>query len=103
VENIMDDEFEDLDENLVDKFSKKQCRSIKHQGEGLSYFIALFFNCLTILAASPFKMVSRLIFIIAFFVSIVSTYIFMNNYKSYSVFEFEELYFFVKKKSQIQK
>lgn len=99
----MEDQFEDLDENVVDKFSKKQCRTIRHNGDGISYFIALFLNCVTVLAASPFKLVGSWVFIAAFLVSLISSYFFMNNYKSYSVFEFEELYFFVKKKSVVQK
>ena len=52
--------------------------------------------------ASPFKLVSKLFFVVFIIISTIVSYQYLNNYKSYSVFEFEQLYTFLKKKSAPQ-
>ena len=60
-------------------------------------------NVFAVLTASPYKIFPKECFFIYFLISILVTWRYLFNYKSYSVFEFEDLYNFISKASMIQK
>ncbi len=101
VEEVLDDQFELEDEQLLDKVQRKACRKLPKTSSGLHVFISLAINSCIVLTAAPFKIFPKPLFALYFLITIMVTLRYFNNYKSYSVFEFEELYSFVKKKSQV--
>ncbi len=68
----------------------------------LHHTIATSLNVFTILTAQPFNLLPKAAFLLYFFISILVSYRFIYNYKSYNLFEFEALYFWLKKKSALQ-
>ena len=85
----------------MESLSKKAKRHLKPT----LYFhnsIAMALNVFAVLTAPPFKLLPRWLFIVYFVISILVTYRFLYNYKSYTVFEFEDLYAYLKKKTSIQ-
>ena len=59
-------------------------------------------NVFTVLTASPFKIFPAHFFIAYIFISVVVTFRYVFNYKSYSMFEYEDVYNYLKKKSHLQ-
>ena len=62
--------------------------------------IAMSLNVFTVLTA--FKFLPKWFFFVLFLISLFVSYRFAFNYRSYSFFDFEALYFWLKKKSQVQ-
>jgi hypothetical protein len=53
-----------------------------------------------VLASNPFNLLPREIYIGLVLVSLISTYRFFYNFKSYDIFDFEDLYGELKTKSK---
>lgn len=68
----------------------------------LHHTIATSLNVFIILTAQPFALFPKPAFILYFLISLLVSYRFIYNYKSYNLFEFEALYFWLKKKSSLQ-
>ena len=64
--------------------------------------IATSLNVFTMLTAQPFNLLPKSAFILFFVISLMVSYRFIFNYKSYNIFEFEDLFFWLKKKSHLQ-
>ena len=97
---MIEEQFEIENEMLLDKFQRKACNKMSKPSLGFHKFIALSLNIAVVLSASPFKILPKFLFGLYFIISICVTANYLQNYKSYSLFEFEELYCFIKKKSQ---
>lgn len=59
-------------------------------------------NVFAVITAPPFKLLPRYLFGVYLLISLVVTYRFLYNFKAYSVFEFEDLYAYMKKKTSVQ-
>ena len=59
-------------------------------------------NVFIVMTAKPFNLLPKSLFWLYFFISGVSTYAYLFNYRKYSIFEYENLYFYIKKKSELQ-
>ncbi len=62
--------------------------------------IAITLNISAVLASNPFNLLPREIYIGLVLVSLISTYRFFYNFKSYDIFDFEDLYGELKTKSK---
>jgi len=87
--------------NVISKISGKKIQHLRptlymHGG------IAMALNIFTVLTSQPFNLFSKKFFLVYFLVSIIATLRYILNYKSYSVFEYEDLYYYLKKKSNYQ-
>ncbi len=63
--------------------------------------IAMALNVFAVLTAPPFKLLPRNMFFLYFIISLLVSYRFIYNYKSYTIFEYEDLFAFLKKKSSL--
>ncbi|CDW87951.1 UNKNOWN [Stylonychia lemnae] len=90
--------------NILSKISNRTSRHLKPT-QYVHGAIAMTLNVFTVLSSSPFNLFQRNFFLVYFFVSILVTFRYIMNYKSYAVFEYEDLYGYLKKKSshQLQK
>ena len=100
-ENQFELEEEDESHSAFGSFRRKASRNLK-PSIYVHTSIAMALNVLTILTATPFKVLPKNFFFLFLLLSLLSAYRFLYNYKSYHLFEFESLYPFLKKKSSLQ-
>mmetsp|Transcript_31421 Transcript_31421/g.30769 ORF Transcript_31421/g.30769 Transcript_31421/m.30769 type:complete len:134 (-) Transcript_31421:794-1195(-) len=101
VENSFMDQFEVDDEPLIEKINRKAYGKIPTPSKSFHTFLAMSLNCGMILASTPFKVLPKISFGVFFLVSLFVTFRCLQGSKSYSIFDFEELYAFLKKKSRL--
>jgi hypothetical protein len=104
VEDAFNEEEIELDDgestSIMSKIKRKASRHLK-TSIYVHNTIAMSLNVFAVLTAPPFKLFPRTMFALYFLISLIVTYRFIYNYKSYTIFEFEDLYAYLKKKSNV--
>eukprot|EP00347_Sterkiella_histriomuscorum_P015628 403356311 len=86
---------------MLSKFSRKAGKHIQPSFY-VHHAFAMALNVFIVLTAYPFKIFPAQFFFAYFFISIVVTFRFIFNFKSYNMFEYEDLYIYLKRKSNLQ-
>ena len=80
------------DAGIISRLTKQAGRRIKTTSLQVHSTLALTINLLALCSSSPFNLLPRETYVLYFLVSVYSTYRFFYNFRSYEIFDFEDLY-----------